>query len=136
MIFNYVDLLGVPYRYGGRDQTGLDCWGLCIEIYKRLGIDLPDVLSPAEGTHEEIVTGIRQHSDLVSRIDQPEPFCIALFHIHSRDFADHIGIVLEDTRRFVHIYDGMNVHLVRLDHPFWSKRIIGFYRWKTFRSKK
>ena len=37
--------IGRPYKYGGRDLEGMDCYGLCVLIYKeRYGIKLPDWL--------------------------------------------------------------------------------------------
>ena len=37
------DLIGVKFVSGGRDVgTGLDCWGLAMEIYRRYGMELPD----------------------------------------------------------------------------------------------
>ena len=39
----YQDLIGVEFRNHGRDVlTGLDCYGLVKEIYKRFGVALPE----------------------------------------------------------------------------------------------
>lgn len=44
------ELLGIPFAYGGRDPAkGLDCYGLVIEYYRRLGLSAPDVASYSEG---------------------------------------------------------------------------------------
>jgi hypothetical protein len=39
------DLIGAPYQLGGRSLSGIDCWGLVIEVYSRLGRQVPDFLS-------------------------------------------------------------------------------------------
>jgi len=40
---NFNDFLGVPFSYGGRDKTGMDCFGVVIEYFKRWhGIDIDD----------------------------------------------------------------------------------------------
>ena len=39
---HYVDLLGVPYRKDGRDKSGMDCSGVCAEVLRRLGHDVPE----------------------------------------------------------------------------------------------
>ncbi len=40
------DLVGIPYRHHGRDSAGMDCYGLVIEVLKRIGKNLPDVFYP------------------------------------------------------------------------------------------
>ena len=39
----YKDLIGIPFRLHGRSpEDGLDCYGLVMEVYRRMGIDLFD----------------------------------------------------------------------------------------------
>lgn len=43
-ILNVVDLIGIPYKEHGRNiNEGFDCYGLAIEIEKRLGKELLDL---------------------------------------------------------------------------------------------
>ena len=37
------DLIGIPYKDHGRDFSGMDCYGIAIEVLKRFGKNLPDV---------------------------------------------------------------------------------------------
>lgn len=37
------DLIGVPYKKNGRDKNGFDCYGLALEVEKRLGTPLNDI---------------------------------------------------------------------------------------------
>ena len=42
-MIDYSDLIGVPFKNQGRDKNiGLDCYGLVMEVYKKLGIQLPE----------------------------------------------------------------------------------------------
>lgn len=36
------DLIGTPYKLGGRCLGGLDCWGLVLLVYQYMGIAIPD----------------------------------------------------------------------------------------------
>ena len=40
----FTDLIGIPYKINGRDSSGYDCYGLIIEIGKRLNFTFPDFL--------------------------------------------------------------------------------------------
>jgi cell wall-associated NlpC family hydrolase len=42
------DLIGLPYQRAGRDpKTGIDCFYLLLEVYRRLGIEVKDVAPEA-----------------------------------------------------------------------------------------
>lgn len=38
----YTELLGVPYKLGGRDGDGMDCYGMAMAAARIAGYDLPD----------------------------------------------------------------------------------------------
>jgi len=39
------DIVGVPFKLDGRDLAGMDCWGVVLWVYERLGVALPDPCS-------------------------------------------------------------------------------------------
>jgi cell wall-associated NlpC family hydrolase len=41
-LVEFSDLIGTPFKYGGRDSSGLDCWGLIMEFFHRLGVEIED----------------------------------------------------------------------------------------------
>jgi cell wall-associated NlpC family hydrolase len=124
----YVDLLGIPYKFNGRDLEGLDCWGLCLETCRRAGLDLPEY--EAQGNGASIIDSlIEEKKEFFQKIDRPEPYCLVTFFI-KRPFVSHIGMVMEDCLSFIHALQGRNVAVERLDHRFWQGRIEGFYKWQ------
>lgn len=38
------DLIGIPYKDNGRDRRGMDCYGVAIEVERRFGKTLQDVV--------------------------------------------------------------------------------------------
>ncbi len=127
----FTDLLGVPWKLGGRSFTGLDCWGLCLEVGRRAGIELPETDSP--GSMDEVpgafAEGRTDFADHFIRVPGPEPYAVVAFRLRGK-FVTHVGMVLEDKEKFIHIIQGRNVAIERLDHPLWKKAREGFYRWK------
>ena len=47
-MLDYTDLLGKEFEFGARGPDKFDCWGLCLEVGKRAGVDLPRVYTPSE----------------------------------------------------------------------------------------
>jgi hypothetical protein len=81
------DLVGKPYAHGARGPDAYDCWGLCVEVYRRRGIDLPDY-AVRELTHEETTALILGHAaDRADWIVKPDDWC---FVFDKRN--GHIGL--------------------------------------------
>lgn len=118
----YTDLLGKQFAYAGRGPHVYDCWGLCCEIYSRLGRVLPDYNSASES--EQIDAMIHNAKPHFVEIPHPIAYCMALFMIRP-PYVSHIGIVLKDCQTFIHIMQKTSVCVERLED--WKKRIRGFY---------
>lgn len=125
-MFNCSDLIGKPFKYGGRGPDEYDCYGLAKEIFNRLGKDLPDVNSPTE--FDTIDCAGKELVKLITEvIDKPEPFCIVGFKVRP-PYVSHMGIVLENRFTFIHILKNTHVCIERLDSLMWKDKIGGFYR--------
>lgn len=46
---SYADMIGWEYVLGGRDASGIDCWGVVSEVYRRAGLELPDPWTDPQG---------------------------------------------------------------------------------------
>lgn len=125
MKIEYVDLLGKEFEYDGRGPSKYDCWGLCIELYKRMGKVLPDAVSGRERDkiNEQVKEGI--HKFDFKQVNTPEAGCLVALMIRP-PLVSHVGVML-DHYRFVHITEGTNVSVERIDSPLWNKRVRGFY---------
>ena len=100
---------GVPYRYGGISDSGVDCSGLAVRLYENLyGIQLP------RSTTEQIHTGVPVSQNSLKPGD--------LIFFKFRDNTRHVGIYLKD-RRFTHAsIKKKGVTISCLDNPFWKSR--------------
>lgn len=122
-------LVGVPYKHHGRDPTkGLDCFGMVIEFFKRLGIVIQD-------TDENYPEEWRQEDNFIGDYDAPQfvevfstlPGDIAAMATTDAQVPNHLFILLDknsvlNTDRFV------GVHRTRL-FPLSSK-VMNYYRCK------
>ena len=124
------DLIGVPFRRGGRDiNTGFDCWGLAVEVYKRYGITIP------EYNHEDINAlsnkdvgeTILAHLGEWVELPQPEIPCIVTVR-NDIVYVNHVGVYIGNNF-YINTLKKMGTCLIPLTHPYWSKRIHGFYQY-------
>lgn len=114
------DLVGIGFEEIGR------CYGLVREVKRRLGEDLPVFDTPDDD--ESIVKLIIVGIDFTEPIVVPEPYCLVLFSI-TNPLPHHVGIVLEDCTRFIHVLRKRNVTIEKLHSPLWKNCIRGYYRW-------
>jgi len=126
---DYTDLLGKPFRLGGRGPDYYDCWGLCLEIGRRVGIEYPADFTPEDTAEQDKAIRSGLDKDFI-KLEKPEPYCIVTFKV-TPPFVDHCGIVLPDCKHFLHIMRSHSVAVQRLDHKILAKRIDGFYKLRT-----
>ena len=93
------DLLGTPYRDHGRDKSGYDCYGLAIEVARRFGYKLDDVIYE---NHDLELSNSYAPTLNVTPIDTPREG--ALLEMQYKDEL-HIGICL-NSREFIHMTRG------------------------------
>lgn len=124
MDFAYDDLIGIPFVDGGRDpESGLDCWGLVKEAFRRQGCEVPDYHISAIEAADIAGTMKRQEDDWI-RLDEPRVGCLVLLRLTPGLWANHVGIYVGDGR-FLHAYLPTGVCVDRLRR--WRSRIVGYY---------
>ena len=112
-MIDYNDLIGKPYKEKGRGPDGYDCYGLCIEVCKRFGTALPEMSDMLES--------------LFLPVSQPIPGDLVLV---TNVGEKHAGVMIDDTLFLQVVATGRRgVHCMRIDHPWVSGRIEGYYRY-------
>jgi len=125
------DLIGRPYRAGGRGPADYDCWGLCMYVAERIGSLLPDLDVPQDNDLRGRLVD-RQRAGAFGRIETPAAGCLVLFRIIDDNglVRWHVGTVLPDVRHFIHTTQKMGVNISSLDRQPWKLFVEGFYSYQ------
>lgn len=120
----YEDLLGKQYKHNGRGPDFFDCWGLSMEIYRRLGLSLPEFLP--EKPDPSVLDGvINDAKSIFGELASPEPYCLVTFIIRY-PYVSHVGVILDNPGYFIHIREKTRVTVERLEN--WKRRVGGYYK--------
>lgn len=107
------DLIGVPFVEFGRDKrTGLDCYGLVIEVAKRYGKNLKDIA--LEKFDYDKVRKVEPELN-VKRTKNYMQECIGLEFYGVFDKRLHIGITIDDKGTFLHATENQGVRVSTIE---------------------
>ena len=134
-MINYTDLIGVPFKNQGRDiNTGVDCYGLVIEVFKRFGYNIPTGYY-ADYNNTEAVrklitekTAIKSNWERVETNDMPIPSLLAICFGTPKGVVNHTGVYIGDGK-FIHIRENTGVCVDRVNSPAWRRIIEGAYKY-------
>lgn len=125
-------LIGIPYRDGGRDpETGLDCWGLCMEAARCNGVKLPEfTMACYDALGIFTLFAGEKSSSRWTRVLPPVPGCIAVMAIDPDrpGLIQHLGLYIGDGI-ILHTLRKREAHLIKTDDRFFGPKIKGYYRW-------
>ena len=96
MTINISDLIGVPYKDHGRDNNGMDCYGLAIEVLRRYGYKLNDVIYE---NHDIQLADQNAPTLNVTPIKEPREGAILEMQFNNEL---HIGVCIS-RREFIHM---------------------------------
>ena len=130
---NLADLIGVPFLDKGRDpKRGLDCWGLVLEVQRRIGNAVPDYAVTscyASGECDAWVRGESVGGKWVD-VDEPLPGDIVVMETNPNmpGCIDHCGVFIGGGR-FIHAIQKHEVSAPKLRLASMFGKVRGFYRW-------
>lgn len=121
---NLSDYLGKEFEMGGRGPDRYDCYGLCYEICRLNDHEMPSFRTPADWMAAYHIMTLEKERFV--RLEKPKPFCLVAFSL-KRNLVTHVGVVLDDLTRFIHIMKNRRVAIERLNNMTWKNKGRGFY---------
>lgn len=124
--------VGLQFVRDGRDFDGVDCYGLICLIYEyELGI----LLNPFSGiytndlpkTMVEIAKTMNQDRDNWDSPSEIKEY--DMIQLRTGRHAFHVGIALGNNK-MLHVEEGCDAVIERLNSPLWKNRIEWIYRHK------
>lgn len=121
------DLIGLPFKNGGRGPDTYDCWGLVREVYRRHNIEIPDYSISANACAEitQQVNDERIASKKWQILSVPEIPCLVIVRVHPK-FVSHLGVYI-GYGKFIHALK--TIQIDRTNDPKWAKRIQSYARY-------
>ena len=119
--------IGIPFKDGGRDFSGLDCWGLVRLVWQEeKGILMPDMGDAyssafARGEVGETAKLLEAENWNIDVTDQPrQELDVLVFSFASVDL--HVGLWVAPGE-MLHVMKGMDTAIERYDKMKWAKRL-------------
>ena len=104
--------LGVPYRYGGNDRTGIDCSGLAVQLYREVfHLKLP------RNAAAQRTLGYAVHAPYL------KPGDLLFFRFKGEEGIEHVAVYLGNDR-FVHASRSRGVVINKLNDPYYRRHLI------------
>ena len=124
--------VGLPYRPGGRDRAGIDCWGLyALVMREQFGMELPPYEGPPWGsaaTGRGIAKAAAEYAQQFTQIEPPAAKLGDAILIRSYGMPIHLGMVV-GRELMLHAAEYQTSVIARYNSPLWASRIVSFYRW-------
>jgi cell wall-associated NlpC family hydrolase len=125
------DLIGVPFVDGGRDASGMDCYGLARETMRRFGYDVPEIsVSCFDTLSIHAIYEDQRARWEWRRVETPEPGDLMVMRLDPEcpGQVSHVGVYIGNGR-VIQTLKKRESHLIRIDDPYWSRKAGEWYRW-------
>ncbi len=118
MIHYAYEYMGIPYKWGGTDETGFDCSGYTRHVFLYKGIQLPRVS--------------QDQYNYAKKINKKRAFMGDLVFFSEGNGISHVGILVNkvnESKKMIHSSSSKGISVVDIEaSDYWSKRIVGFGR--------
>lgn len=105
--------LGVPYKYGGTNEDGIDCSAFVMKVYKPFGFELPRTADQQYDFTHKVSKETLQQGDLI--------------FFKSREKIFHVGIYV-GKNQFIHASTSQGVTIQSLEDNWVKNNLFSFGR--------
>lgn len=122
-------LVGLPYKEHGRDENGIDCYGLAILLFKKLGIELPDYQYKPDWYEKGYNFYLEHYHECAKQIDSKDlkEKDLLLFRVDGSPVPNHLGIWLGEGR-FIQCLKKTGVIITELSRQPFYRQFHSCYR--------
>ena len=119
--------IGIPYKELGRDEDGLDCWGLVRLIYtNECGIMLPSFDTEYKSVKDfNINKIIEEQRPNWTEIKKPQEFAVALINNYGMPF--HVGVIVNNKGDMIHSMEKRNTCIENIYSNNWKNKLVGIF---------
>ena len=122
----------IPFKDRGRDENGVDCFGLVQMIYQdEFKIQLPSYIETYanEKDKKAICHAINSEKKLSGWLETTTPKFGNLIILNLLGRPRHLGVML-DENTFIHCMKGKGTIIENTTDISWRNRINGYLKWK------
>ena len=128
-----IKYLSIPFKDRGRDENGVDCFGLVQMIYRdEFEIQLPSYIEMNENEKDKkaICHAINSEKKLSGWLETTNPKFGNLIILNLLGRPLHLGVML-DNSSFIHCMKGKGTIIENTTDISWRNRINGYLKWTT-----
>lgn len=127
-----IEIMSAPYLDGGRDEKGIDCWGLVLWVRSSLG--LPELPSIGATIRTDKLSAAKYYAQISSTLDSGESKSGSIAAVIRGGLFLHAGVVIEaDGRKWVmDINPGSTAKLSTIDEFCSTHFKVIFYNDRNF----
>lgn len=128
---NIIKYLDIPYKHGGMDFSGIDCFGLVRLFFKNeFNYEIPEFGYGLEWKKSKQDPIKECYRNVCDKIDAPARYGIVGFRMPGYFVEHHLGIILYDFDQFLHSPLNKSSCVSKLSHPVWKRSISAYYELK------
>jgi cell wall-associated NlpC family hydrolase len=121
------DLIGIPYKFGGKDENGIDCYNLVKLYYSQiLNTQINDNIVYKNEKDIVNVDDLKEKQNCWFKVPKITKGTLLLIEIGG--FPIHVGVAV-DSIFFLHILRDQTSRLEKISR--WKNKIVGTYNYDS-----